>query len=445
MDLKKYREALNQLPEGVKAAEVYAAEGESFSVRIREGEIETYSVANAFGLSLRADCGKMGYAYTETEDDPDRLMKLAMENAACVESKDDQELYPGAEQYPDAPAVDERLKRASAAQKIALAKELERRMLAHDSRIRKLQTCALSTGTNRSAILNSLGLDLSQTSGMAMAYCMPIAEVDGTVKNGQGWRAASCLEELDLDGIVKDAAEDLFSQFGAQPVETGEYKILLKNSAMCDLLDSFESMFSADAAQKGLSLLAGREGETVASPLVTIVDDPMAKNALCRSAFDDEGVPGEATTVVEKGVLKSLLHNLKTARKAGCRTTGNASKAGAASPVGVAASNFFICPGEGTRDELLEQMGEGLYITGVSGLHAGCNPVSGSFSLLARGFLVEGGRMIRPVEQITLSGLFLDLLQKVERVGGDFAFDMPGGSTFGSPSLLIGKLPVAGK
>ena len=214
---------------------------------------------------------------------------------------------------------------------------------------------------------------------------------------------------------------------------------------MCDLLDSFESMFSADAAQKGLSLLAGREGETVASPLVTIVDDPMAKNALCRSAFDDEGVPGEATTVVEKGVLKSLLHNLKTARKAGCRTTGNASKAGAASPVGVAASNFFICPGEGTRDELLEQMGEGLYITGVSGLHAGCNPVSGSFSLLARGFLVEGGRMIKPVEQITLSGLFLDLLKKVERVGGDFAFDMPGGSTFGSPSLLIGKLPVAGK
>lgn len=105
MDLKKYREALNQLPEGVRAAEVYAAEGESFSVRIREGEIETYSVANAFGLSLRADCGKMGYAYTETEDDPDRLMKLAMENAACVESKDDQELYPGADQYPDAPRL----------------------------------------------------------------------------------------------------------------------------------------------------------------------------------------------------------------------------------------------------------------------------------------------------------------------------------------------------
>lgn len=105
MDLKKYQGGPQSTARGGQGGRSICGGGGEFLRALREGEIETYSVANAFGLSLRADCGKMGYAYTETEDDPDRLMKLAMENAACVESKDDQELYPGADQYPDAPRL----------------------------------------------------------------------------------------------------------------------------------------------------------------------------------------------------------------------------------------------------------------------------------------------------------------------------------------------------
>ena len=164
--------------------------------------------------------------------------------------------------------------------------------------------------------------------------------------------------------------------------------------------------------------------------------------AVTQTAFDDEGVPAARTTVVEKGVLKTLLHNRKTAKKAGCATTGNAGKPSVASPVGVSPTNFYQEPGSASLEELFETLGSGLYITDISGLHAGCNSVSGEFSLLARGFVVENGKQGRPVEQITVTGNFLEYLKGVRAVGSDLRFGFGG---IGSPSLLIESLQVAGK
>jgi len=148
---------------------------------------------------------------------------------------------------------------------------------------------------------------------------------------------------------------------------------------------------------------------------------------------------------VEKGVLATLLHNLKTAKKAGVESTGNASRPSPASPVGVAPSNFYILPGEKDYDAMVKTLDNGLIITEVSGLHAGVNPVSGQFSLLAKGKLIENGIPVHPVEQITVAGSFLELMNSVLEVGADLEFGMPGGGRIGSPSLLIGSMMVAGK
>lgn len=102
---------------------------------------------------------------------------------------------------------------------------------------------------------------------------------------------------------------------------SGSYAVILRHDAMADLLQAFSPVFSADEAQKGRSLLAGKEGEAVAAPCVTIVDDPF--HAYAPRAFDGEGTPSVTKNVVEDGTLKTLLHNLKTAKKAGCESTGN--------------------------------------------------------------------------------------------------------------------------
>lgn len=163
-------------------------------------------------------------------------------------------------------------------------------------------------------------------------------------------------------------------------------------------------------------------------------------------AFDDEGVACRYKKIVDKGVLTTYFHNLKTALTDGTETTGNAYRASYSSSISIAPTNFYIENGDTDVAEMLNRMGTGIMITEIEGLHAGLNTVSGDFSLSARGFYIKNGKKERPVEQITVSGNYLTLLKDVAAVGNDFKFGMPdGGGYKGAPSLLIEKLSVAGE
>ena len=149
-------------------------------------------------------------------------------------------------------------------------------------------------------------------------------------------------------------------------------------------------------------------------------------------------------TVVEQGLLKTLLHNLKTAKKAGVESTGNASRRSAASAVGVAPTVFRVEAGSQNFEELLKELENGLVISELEGLHAGVDSVSGDFSLKAAGFLVENGVIVRPVSNITVAGNFVTMMKDVIAVGSDLRFGLPQGGYFGSPSILVSGLTVAG-
>ena len=227
-------------------------------------------------------------------------------------------------------------------------------------------------------------------------------------------------------------------------VPSGDYRIILRRDAARDILATFAGVFSAEAVQRAL-LLGDKLGTKIAASHVTLTDNPAAKGRRFPS-FDGEGVAVQATTVIKDGQLTNFLHNLKTSKKAGVETTGNANRGSYKSPVGIAPTNFYFEPGTASFDELVKELHQGLIIIDVQGLHSGANPVSGDFSLGAYGYLVEGGRIARAVDQITVSGNFFTLLQDVAAVGTDLEFGAPGGGgNIGSPSLLIKSLAVAGK
>ena len=161
--------------------------------------------------------------------------------------------------------------------------------------------------------------------------------------------------------------------------------------------------------------------------------------------FDGEGVPTSYKEIISGGKLTTLLHNLKTAKKQGVKSTGNGSRPSYASPVGIAPTNFYIKPGEAGLDEMAAKLGDGLVITRLEGLHAGANPISGDFSLGAKGYKVENGRLGGAVKQITIAGNFYQLLKDIVEVGSDLRFGFPGAACFGSPSVRVSKLSVAGK
>ena len=219
---------------------------------------------------------------------------------------------------------------------------------------------------------------------------------------------------------------------------------------MATLLMTYASVFSAEAAQKGMSLLNGKEGEKIAADFITIVDDPSYHNSVMKRSFDGEGVATYAKNVVEDGVLTTLLHNLKTAANAGVKSTGNAGRPSYASVIGVSPFTFYIRPdgevGEKTAgkvpEDLLRKADNGIYVTELTGLHAGASAVTGDFSLSARGFLIAEGAKAAPVKNFTVSGNFFDLLKSVEVLGKDLDFVR---GTFGSPSMLIRNLAIAGE
>ena len=260
----------------------------------------------------------------------------------------------------------------------------------------------------------------------------------GEVHTGFAFRSGK--DALDAAGCAREAVLDAADKFGAKPVPSGAYRVILKNNAAADLLSAFVPMFSAEEAQKGLSLLAGRENTAIGASCVTILDDPFHPSA--PRAFDAEGTPSRTKAVVENGVLKTLLHNLKTAKKAGQESTGNAVRASASAPVSAGPSVLYVEPGKTAFSELVGLLGDGLVITGIEGEHAGVDPVSGGFSLKAEGYLVQGGARVRPVSQITVAGSFLTLLGAVERFGADLFLSM---HHVGSPSILISSLQVAGE
>lgn len=441
---ERVQELFSHLPEGVAAAELYAQSSEDFSVGLTNGELDDYSVSESGGFCLRADCGHIGYASSQDPAaDLEPLLDTAIQNARALENEDEQTIYAGAGHYPSVPEPAD--DPATAEEKIALAKKIEKQMLSFDERICRVAECGVATGKGAVSLVNSLGLSLSYGIAYAVCYVNPVAELDGETKDSFAWRAALTTAGLDVDGMIKEAAESLFSRFGASPLPSGSTPAVFSNDAMRSLLSVFAGMFCADNAQRGLSLLSDREGSVIASPLVNLHDNPMSPLALLKTPFDDEGVPAKDTLVVKRGVLETLLYNRKTAKKAGRETTGNGGKSGLSGEVGVLPTNFYLAPGSATEEELCEQMGNGVLITSVSGLHAGCNSVSGDYSAQARGFAIENGRRGRPVDQIVVSGNFLTLLKDIQAVGNDLRFGTPGGVCIGAPSVLVKEVTVAGE
>lgn len=424
---------------GIAPAEISYSSSASFSARARLGELENYQVSDRIGLALRGMVnGRIGTASTQAidEDSIDLLVRGVVESAELIETDEQDEILPPDDHYETVVNMKPELENVTAEEKIALAMELDKLVSQADSRITP-EHSVVATGSETFCLRNSLGLDLTHSSNMIYAYTGAMAKEDGRTATAMKLLWGYGLEDVNAKTIADGAVEEALMKVNAGRMKSGAYPVVIKNSAMADLLSTFSGVFSADNAQKGLSLLGERVGDTIASPLVTLTDDPLMPMGLGSCPFDREGAATYTKNVIENGVLTTLLHNRKTAKKAGVKTTGNAAGAGRVAP-----SNLYIAPGEMTCEELLAQMGDGLYLTEVSGLHAGANPVSGDFSLLSRGFEVRGGKCVRAVEQFTVAGNFYKLLESIEAVGSDLLFE---GSPIGSPCVRVKSLSVAGE
>lgn len=141
----------------------------------------------------------------------------------------------------------------------------------------------------------------------------------------------------------------------------------------------------------------------------------------------------------------SFLYNQKSAGVDAVASTGHGYKPSHKGAISTAPSNLYVKPGDRTFAAMVAATEEVVVITSLQSLHSGANPVSGGFSLAATGYYVKGGKMVRPVNQITMAGNFFTLLKEIEEVGADLTFGFPGAGYVGSPTLRVKSLGVAGK
>ncbi len=429
---------------GFNECEVYYSNGESISISAYEGEVEKYNLSKSFGLSFRGKINeKMGYSYTEILDEAaiDMLINNAKNSANLIENNDAQFIYEGDKEYSKVKTYSKELENIDPSKMIELVLDLEKETKSYD-KVVNLNGCKISYSSSNYGIYNTKGLELTNNKNILTSYVVAVVEDEHDKNDGVGYVVASSIDEVIPSKIAKQGVKEALSKLGGKSVKSGNYKTIIYNEAMVSLLETFAGIFSADAAQKGLSLLKDKEDEIIASEVVTIIDDPLLDDGLASTPFDDEGVATYTKELISNGKLTTLLHNLKTANKAGVKSTGNGFKSSYSSSVSISASNLYLKKGNKLLEELMKEIDEGIMITDLAGLHSGANSVSGDFSLAAKGFYIKDGKKSFPVEQITVAGNYFELLKNISEVGNDLIFPM---SSVGSPSVIVKGLSIAGE
>lgn len=433
---------------GFEEAEASFMNSTSMSVDILDGEVSSYERSSDQGVSFRGKInGQMGTASTTEFDDAamEFLLKNALENIEVLNDEDEHFIYCDPEnsnlRY-EALSPDYYKNTYNKFAEVGL--DLEKRILAISPAVKGVDYLSISCGTGPQIIINSKGLHAYRDDNSVSLYAGARAEVDGVVKSGGYYWYGTDIDAFDPEAFTCELEKRLMGKFGARSMPSGTYDIVLGNEAFISFIMTFFGNFSGYSMMKGISLLAGKEGEKIASDCFTLREDPQYERAIYKVPFDSEGVCTRAKAFIDKGVFNTAIYNLRSAHMAGKESTGNGFKSGYKANVGASFTNLIVEPGTKSFEELCESVGEGVYITELNGLHAGVNTISGDFSLFCEGYRITSGKIGKAVEQITISDNFYNVIKKISEVGKDVISEPHGEGEFFCPSVIIKDISVAG-
>jgi len=198
---------------------------------------------------------------------------------------------------------------------------------------------------------------------------------------------------------------------------------------------------SGEAVVKGRSFFEGRLGEQVAVPSFTLVDDPTNPRAFGAARFDGEGLACRANTLIGDGVLEGFVYDTVAANRAGTSSTGSAVRGGFAGTPGAGCRAVVLGAGTMTPDEVLANVGSGVYVQSITGVHSGVSPVSGDFSVGAEGLVIRDGELAEPFREVTVASTLQRMLQSIMAVGSDVTW-LPGVAA--GQTLAIGDFQLSG-
>jgi len=409
--------------------EVYASRGVETDVRAYDGEIEQLSSASSAGVGIRVVSSlRQGFAYAGTLDEAAITETLAEARDNATFATPDEHLGLA---RPDnvAPASldlwDEALGSLPTSAKVEMALDLERRVRGGDPRVRQVDAADYGDVAAEAAIATSTGITATARRTICSLSVSAIAGEGTDSQTGVGFSAGRGPGDIDAERAATDAIERATRMIGATKVKSGRCVVVLDSRVTSTLLSVISSALSGEAVTKGRSIFAGRVGEEVACPLVTLVDDPTDARAFGASTHDAEGLACRRNALVDAGVLRGFVFDTTAARRAGTVSTASAVRGGYATTPVAGCRALLLSPGSLDADEILAQVGEGFFVQSVTGVHSGVNPVSGDFSVGAEGLMIRGGVLAEPVREGTIASTLQRMLHEIVYVGRDVEW-LPG-------------------
>jgi PmbA protein len=435
--------------------EVYVTRGTDTEVRAYEGQVESLTSADSSGVGIRvlldadgpdaeAVGSRVGFAWAGSLD-PDVIeatLADARDNARFATPDPDLVFA-----SPDGVAAveldlwDDGVASTPMEKKVDLALQLERATRAADPRVRQVSSADYSDSRAEVALASTTGISSYRRRTSAFLSVDAIAGEGADTQTGTGFSVGRGPGELIADEAMDDAVLRATRMLGAQKARSGRYTVVFDPRVVSTLLGVVSSGLSGEAVVKGRSLFAGRIGESVAAPTVTLVDDPTDSRAFGAASHDGEGLACRRNVLISDGVLCMFVYDTVAARRAGTSSTGSAVRGGFAGTPGAGCRALVLTPGDATAQQILAAVGDGLYVQSVTGIHSGVNPVSGDFSVGAEGLMIRGGTLAEPVREITVASTLQRMLQSVVAIGGDLRW-LPG--TAAGQTLAIADMQLSG-
>jgi PmbA protein len=413
--------------------EVYVATGVETDVLAYRGEVESLTSASSSGVGVRVlvdDSGaaRVGFASAGSlaPDVIDSVLQDARDNARFATP--DQAV---AFAVPDGVGIaelvleDPALASVPTDQKIALAIELERVARDADRRVRQIDQASYGDVVVESALASTTGIRATARRSMAWLSLAAIASSGDRDQTGYASKAARGVDGLDVEATALEAVTRATRMLGAAKPDSTRCPVVFDARVTSALLAVISSALSGESVTKGRSFFADRVGEVVAAPLVTLVDDPTDPRHLSSSQVDGEGLACRRNLLIDHGVLKGFVFDTVSARRAGTTSTGSALRGGYGGTPCAGCRALLLEPGDLDQDAILKQIGDGVFIQSVTGMHSGVNPISGDFSVGAEGLRVEGGALGEPIREMTVASTLQRLLLDVAAVGADVEW-LPG-------------------
>ena len=424
--------------------EVYISRGTSTEVRVHGGEVEHFVSAASAGIGIRViDEKRTGFAHAGTldADAVAEVLAEARENVAFGSPDEWAGLaVPDGVDTIEQSLWSDELERFPTAEKIALAIELERLTLGTDARVR-VDEANFVDGGGEGVVVTSTGIRRVGRSNSCHVSVSTLAnDTDGT-RTGFGFAIGKHPGEFDLERAATEAVDRATRLLGATKPQSRRTTMVCDPMVTAQILSIIGGTLSGEAVVRGRSIFGDRLGEMIASPLVSLIDDPTDARAYSASDLDGEGLAARRNVLIDCGRLHQFVHSSYSARRAGVATTGNGVRGGYAGSPGAGCLALQLVPGEGSQQELIAGIDDGVLIQSVSGVHSGVNPVSGDFSVGATGMAIRHGSIAEPIREFTIASTLQRMLTDIVVVGGDIEW-LPMRSN--GMSLVIADVMVSG-